>query len=430
MSNSIKYDNTEILTSSYIPRFVKHESATERELSFLSLARDDGSVLINDRRGMKTIQLQGILTATTQALLEVAIDSFKELFSRQQKNLDLSWGGSTRRYVATCKSHDFNRDHFHLKFVPWTAEFVVFSGVGKDTTITAEKNAVSVNANPYAWKSTFAGTARPKPLITLLFGAGHTAPRGIELKNTDNDQRIVYNKQSGVLVNGDSIIFDLEEKKLTRGGTEEGFYGLFPEMIVGENNLKIKIGDIIDQQSTPPASPTESVLIYEVAGVGKILASESFVIPYKDKTYKNIYLYMKKNGTPPNPLSVRIETDDGGEPSGDLVSVNSYGTISEGIVSTSWGWCLCSLTADIELEANTPYWIVLEMADGASGNSFEVSLLSKNYLKGNSATLNPATGIWANDPTRNLGFRLNYGGASDGSLGAITLDVDYYKRYL
>ncbi|MCK9318901.1 choice-of-anchor R domain-containing protein [Methanoculleus sp.] len=430
MSNSIKYDNTEILTTAYGTRFAKHESATERELNFLSLARDDGAVLVSDKRGVKTIFLEGVLTATDKDTLDSAIDSFKELFSRQNKNLDISWNSSTRRYVANCVNHNFNREHFNLNFVPWTAEFVVFSGVGKDTTITAEKNAVSVNDNPYAWKSTFAGSAEPKPLITLLFGAGHTAPRGIELKNTDNDQRLVYNKQSGVLVNGDSIVFDLEEKKVTRGGAEEGFYGLFPEMIVGDNNLQIKIGNIIDQESTPPASPTESVLIYEVAGVGKILASESFVVPYKDKTYRNIYLYIKKNGTPPNPLSVRIETDDGGEPSGSLVSVNAYGTISEGIVSTSWGWCLCTLNADIELEANTPYWIVLEMADGASGNSFEISSFSKNYLKGNNAVLNPATSLWVDYPTKNLGFRLNYGGASDGSLGTITLDVDYYKRYL
>ncbi|KUK98310.1 MAG: hypothetical protein XE08_0592, partial [Parcubacteria bacterium 32_520] len=41
-----------------------------------------------------------------------------------------------------------------------------------------------------------------------------------------------------------------------------------------------------------------------------------------------------------------------------------------------------------------------------------------------------ATGLWTNYPTKNLGFRLNYGGGSDGSLGTITLDVDYYKRYL
>ncbi|MFA5462449.1 MAG: hypothetical protein WC274_10285, partial [Sulfurimonas sp.] len=105
MPNSIKFDSTELLNTTYIPRYVKHESSTDRELGIMNLARDNGSVLVNDRRGTKTITLKGILTGATESALETAIDNFKELFSRQQKNLDISWAGSTRRYIATCKSH-------------------------------------------------------------------------------------------------------------------------------------------------------------------------------------------------------------------------------------------------------------------------------------------------------------------------------------
>ena len=127
MSQSIQFDSTELRNTTYIPRYVKHESATERELNILELARDNGSVLVSERRGIKRITLQGILTATSEAGLESAIDTFKELFSREQKNLDISWNGSTRRYVATCSVHTFDRDFFHLLFVPWTAEFIILT---------------------------------------------------------------------------------------------------------------------------------------------------------------------------------------------------------------------------------------------------------------------------------------------------------------
>ena len=42
---------TTLTTATYLPRFVKHESASDRQLTTLALAGDDGEVLVLDRRG-------------------------------------------------------------------------------------------------------------------------------------------------------------------------------------------------------------------------------------------------------------------------------------------------------------------------------------------------------------------------------------------
>jgi len=104
---SIKFDGTEILDTTHVPRFMKHESAPLRSIQLLDLTRDDGQVVVSIKYAQKTIKLQGVLTGSSQADLESKIDTFKELFSRQAKNLVVDWNGTTRTYVATCMNHVF-----------------------------------------------------------------------------------------------------------------------------------------------------------------------------------------------------------------------------------------------------------------------------------------------------------------------------------
>ena len=241
--NSILFDTTELRNTTYIPRYVKHESATERELNILNLARDNGGVLVNDRRGIKVITLQGILTATTQALLETAIDNFKELFSRTAKNLDIEWAGSTRRYVATCKSHNFDRDYFHLLFVPWTAEMVVVSGVGEDTTETTVVNADTFTANYKTKQFTLAGSADPKIRFSVAIDSPNNLIKGVELKNTDTGERVYAT--SFTSLEAKTVEIDTKLKTFKVAGVEVPYYGVFPKFIIGTNNIQISLGDIM-----------------------------------------------------------------------------------------------------------------------------------------------------------------------------------------
>ena len=116
MSN-ITFDSTELVNSTYAPRYIRHESAPDRILTLLELAREGGAIFVTEKYGIKTILVAGTLKAANQSALETAIDNFKELFSRKERDLDIGWAGNTRRYVATCKRHIFNRDYFNLNFV-------------------------------------------------------------------------------------------------------------------------------------------------------------------------------------------------------------------------------------------------------------------------------------------------------------------------
>ncbi len=428
MSNSIKYDNTEILTSSYIPRFVKHESATERELNFLSLARDDGSVLVSHKRGVKVISLQGILTATTQALLETAIDSFKELFSREGKNLDLSWGGSTRRYVATCRKHDFNRDHFHLKFVPWTAEFAVPSGVGEDTAETIIVNKESFTGNYKKKVITLSGSADPKIKFQLDVSSSSNRIRGIELKNTDNGEKMFVHK-GGSIIHNETVEIDARLKTVKIDGVSAEYIGMFPNFNIGTNNIMITLGDVVAEEFS-------SVLTFDHFPLyGSFKAAQGFRVPYTNSTFSGLWLNLAKIGSPDFGPVARIETDNEGEPSGSLVTAGASGQLelSAMIGGSAYTWYYIPFSNMVGLSANTPYWIVVNLGwyTGSDISNYigwgKEEGTRATYKKGNAAFND---GSWTNYPDDDARFKICYGGFSEIHTEVQEYSISQIKRFL
>ena len=253
---AVVFDSTTLTNATYLPSSVKHESVAERIVSSLPLAREDGEVLISERYGKKIIRVQGTLVGSSQADLESKIDTFTELFSRPEKNLDIDWNSGTRRYVATCVRHEFDRDHFHISIVPWSAEFVVLSGEGKDTSETTLLNEVVVaTSTPGTGSFTFAGSKPPKPRITLKGANFDALIRGLEYLNTDTGEKIVVTKNNGNWGSDSTTIIDCAAKTVTNNvgvsaQTAANFYGAFPQFRIGVNNVQISVGGIVNQTSS------------------------------------------------------------------------------------------------------------------------------------------------------------------------------------
>ena len=242
---SVQFDSTELQNSSYVPKSVKHDSAPDRELEIIQLAREDGGVLASEKYGSKTIVIEGVLKASTRSAFETLCDSFKELMSRRNKNLDIGYAGSTRRYIAYARSVVIERDFFHLLFAPYRVEFVVPLGVGKDTAATAAMNAVSADP-PYSGSVVLAGTAEQKPIITLTIGAGWSLAYGIKFENTDTDEECIITRPAGFAA-ADELIIDCESKKVTLNAVEIPFYRVLPSFRIGSNAIGISAGAIVER---------------------------------------------------------------------------------------------------------------------------------------------------------------------------------------
>lgn len=430
----IKFDNVDILsTTTYITRFVKHESATPRELITLDLARDDGAILINDRRGVKKITIQGILIASSESALDTAIDTFKEVLSRQQKYLDISFEGSTRRYIATCTAHEFDRDFFHLLFVPYTAEFTVLSGVGTEynETTLIDNVDLTYSSGYCPFTATFAGTAKPAPVFKITFSSNDANATGVMLENVTTGEKLIYTQLAGIAQN-DYFEVDYVNKQVRYNGVVKNYIGTFPSLIVGSNSLRWKVGEIPDQVA--------SVLYANITQTGPQVygnnwSSQAFTIPYKDNSYKKLKLFLYKDGTPPNALTVEIQSDTAGKPSGTAVATGTIAvaSIPTGIANSALVGVVFS--SQFTLNPNTRYHIVTKTTAGDASKLFGTPWLvlgtnsSFNYYKGGVLTSSNAGSTWTDEGSKHIGFSLFYAGQDAGSVSAKNT-VKYYKRYI
>ena len=431
MATTVQFDSASLQNVNRVVTTAKHDSAPDRDLEILPLARGEGGVFVSDHYQSKIILVSGVIKASSQDNLETEIDTFKELLSRKNKNLDIEYAGSTRRYVAYSRLVSINRDFFHLNFAPYSVEFVAPAGIGKDVSVTAALNAVSADPT-YTGAVTFTGSAEPKPLITLTFGAGWTSAYGIKFANTDKDEECIINYSAG-FSNSDILEIDCEARKVELNDNEIPFYRVFPTFEIASNNIEITAGDIIDQVFDP-SSKTETTdadikAASEMRSTWKVC--QGFTTSNTDETYQGLKLYLKKSyGT--DDVYIEIQTDNGGVPSGSAVS-NATFTIANGDIGASYDWIKVNSTNKFTLNANTVYWIVAKMANDNASTSVwwkTISGSEADYGRGHAADYDIGSAGWHHWPTADRGFQLLFGGKVDSPGGTLTLDIDYTRRYL
>ncbi len=88
------------------------------------------------------------------------------------------------------------------------------------------------------------------------------------------------------------------------------------------------------------------------------------------QTLGSVNLWLKKVGSPTDTMTLRIETDSAGSPSGTLVDANATTTVSESTLSTSYGDILFTFASSFSISGSTTYWLVLSTDRSASGTDY------------------------------------------------------------
>lgn len=83
-------------------------------------------------------------------------------------------------------------------------------------------------------------------------------------------------------------------------------------------------------------------------------------------------LWLKKVGSPTGNLTVEIQTDSAGEPSGTAVTNGTSNTVSASTLTTSFADITFSFSSNPSLASGTTYWIVLTTADTQSNTNYVV----------------------------------------------------------
>lgn len=113
-----------------------------------------------------------------------------------------------------------------------------------------------------------------------------------------------------------------------------------------------------------------AALQYTGGGPLKEKLAQSFQLD-ADSWVKSAQLYLRKTGSPTGTLTLRIETDSGGSPSGTLAHANATTTLAESsLETTAYAFEQFVFSTGFYLDASTTYWLVLSTTRSGSGTNF------------------------------------------------------------
>lgn len=239
MATSISYNGNSLQTSSIITSDIDLSGMT-KDLKMYALSHADASSIPYYGYPSQTIKVSGTLIASSVTGLDALLDTFKGYLVGQDKNLDIDWNGSTRRFTATPQFPKITRPN-NLGYAKFQIDFVCTNPFGQDTSSTTALTATSRTLGSYSDVYTFLGTAEYQvPVITITYTAVSGATNQyVQFGNANTGQSIVITR---TWANSDVLVIDCAQKTVTVNGTSVNFTGAFPEFPPGSQTMQYNDG--------------------------------------------------------------------------------------------------------------------------------------------------------------------------------------------
>lgn len=242
MNGDLSYNSNSLQTFNratnvgIITNAIEHTNIPEKLIGLYGLADADGSSIPAINYPSKKVTIGGVIKGSTQADLDSRIDTFKGYFIGKEKNLDITYGASTRRYVATANAVSIVRLQKAL-YATFQIEFLCTNPFGLDTSTSALfATHTGSTVATFTETPTVGGNAPYQlPIFTITLTAITGAGDYVLISNDNNNQEILINGAG--LVNGDVIVIDCVQRIVTKNGSEIDYYGTFLELEPGANSL-------------------------------------------------------------------------------------------------------------------------------------------------------------------------------------------------
>lgn len=235
MAINVSFDGNALQTANIFVTDVTHEQMADRRVSSFLLARNDGAKVTDVHYGTKQIAIIGRISGTSIADLETRLDAFRALFLNQDRNLDVDYGGGTRRYVCTLQNLMITRGGQATTYSNFQANFVATEAFGKDTTTTTLIASTALTSGSMANAVTLGGSApiqSPTVTVTLTTLTGSGSYNNVSL--ADGTRTLLISR---IWANGDVIVVDSYNKTVTVNGVAADYAGAFPNFALGAGTL-------------------------------------------------------------------------------------------------------------------------------------------------------------------------------------------------
>lgn len=246
MTGAITFDSNNLQTYSpatdvgIITNAIEHTNLPAKDAGLYGLANTNKSVIPYVGYPSKVITISGAIKGSSSADLDSRIDSFKAYFIGKDKNLDIEYNGTTRRYCATVNSISVVRRQ-NAFFATFDIEFICTLPFGKNTSATTALNASGRTASGYTDGYTFLGSAPFQlPVITITYSSVTDGAAFVTFGNNGNGQGITITDQTWAAA--DVLEIDVANRTVKKNGVEIDFLGAFPEFPPGAQNFSYSDG--------------------------------------------------------------------------------------------------------------------------------------------------------------------------------------------
>lgn len=252
---NITFNNYALQTDDIIVSDLQHEDVSHKGLNISLFPDRAGGRLNQATYGSRKISLKGWLFADSSAALGTAIDDMKRsILNVKEKNLDIEdyagaeYGGTTRRYIATCSSLRIPRNPGDITAVKWEAEFIASNPpMGMSTASTTIEDhghtfsAGAVEESTITGTVEFDGSFRPLPVVTITLNSCDSVS-DVYFENMDGDGHYSRTRIMGYeFLAGDVISIDSDAGTVKVNGTEVEFIDGFPRFTLDGNSYTITV---------------------------------------------------------------------------------------------------------------------------------------------------------------------------------------------
>lgn len=223
---AITYNSFDMNSSSVITSELDDASAPERNLPVYNLARSGGGVITDSVYYTKGISVAGKIVGTSMANLESLIDTFLAAFAVENKNLDIAYNSTTRRYVCTAAAVKISRPVRAANWAAFEVQFIA-TEYGKDTSTTTLVSAATHTTATSSPSLALVGSAPDQKLlvsITVTAATGLTN-KSIQFKNNTTGEEVIITR---TWIVGDVLVIDMALKTVKVNGVDVEFTGALP----------------------------------------------------------------------------------------------------------------------------------------------------------------------------------------------------------
>ena len=336
----------------------------QRAFVRIGIATSPTNVLVAPNR-VQFMKREALANAATMTL-----EHYADTQSRE-RSVSASISGATAGASATSYADSNQDDMFNLNGVDGTGENISISASGANWGLVNNGN------NPHVAQSftpastgrltqfTFglnANTGTPTGDIGWALRADNSGePDGVDIATGTHTPTAsatnTVNISDGPILTGSTkywMVFDLPTVQSPTTNAYN-FDTNTPSVYAGGNISYATTGES-SWTDYPTYDLDSSFTVSPITRYTKL--AQSFQLGSGD-TIDQIQLWMRKIGTPTGTMTLRLETNNAGSPSGTLVDPNATVDVDEATLTTSFSNIIFNFAVNPDLSTSTTYWIVV-----------------------------------------------------------------------